>query len=1039
MARLVSTIVLLFFLGLLPGMRTCAQDFVHWHLVKNLNVANGLEQNTIRSIYFDAHTGFVWLATEGGLIRYDGVDTKSYTIRNLPLLRSSRIYGFCQTNDDHVLAIEKSGTVMEIDSNDAFIRPDLNMGWMNALDRLIRNLASIEREKNNSSKTVAYATPDFNSLVWLNDSLCLTSSATHFYIFNGTTLVHDWKKPKPGNATFLLDKEKVYILNSDATGISLELPGLRMQKISAPQDIFKKGKPQLFQFSNGVPLLFNQGKVYRIRFVGNQVTAEFLAQLPDCPDNVISLVYDPDNEQIYCGTPSNGLYIYKKSPFYTYQFGKPSGPNKQPVYNPYLDNIYSCLLLNDSLLLTSSSVLVNLHTRATKVLPAHFYNLTMATKDGYVIAWIYAHVPDGLLVKLKASDLSEEKTYPAIRNVHAIYKASNNEIWVAGTDFLYRVRGDSLIPFFDLRKLPNAPPDGFQYLFEAPRSHFIFGANANTVCRIDTAGRKVQTLFHLDRSIIRMPYIDTSGLCWVPTYGDGIYCYDLRENRLYKPSIANTPGLAHSHCFIDDGAGNFLIPTNNGLYRINREALNAACRKPGTSLVYQYFDVTNSLSGNEFNGGCSPAYNKLPNGDLLLPSLNGLVRVSPSLLSEPIAYPLFIENITTPDSLYPYSKSLNFRPSERFLNFALSFGQWDYTNFSGIYYRLDGAKDWTYLPTSDRKIRLAYLTGGNHILEIKKQFGLSGGKISTLTIPFTVGRNPSEKPVIWFLAALCFVGFIWLVAYLINVQLKLKNITLEEKIREKTAELVAKNRDLENTLLKLNDAFGRLEKQGLFQRKLIALINHDIMVPLRYISKVSTQLINYREKLSKKSSEEAIEEINTTSIGLSYLSENIIQWITLQEESYELKPSSFNLRRLVDELLILHRHLADEKGNTIDIGIPDSFVCFHDPVLVRVILHNLLLNANKFTSQGTVTVTAYPQNGEICLIINDTGMGMSPEMVVRLNDREPVDSNIGTNEETGWGIGYRLIMEMLRLSRGKMHIESARGHGTSITILLPPL
>ena len=667
------------------------------------------------------------------------------------------------------------------------------------------------------------------------------------------------------------------------------------------------------------------------------------------------------------------------------------------------------------------------------------YNLTMAAKDGYVLAWIYAHVPDGLLVKLKASDLSEEKLYPTIRNVHAIYKANNKEIWVAGADFLYRLRGDSLIPFLELRKLANAPPDGFQYLFEEPGSHFLYGANANTVFRIDTAGHKIQPLFHLDRSIIRMPYIDTSGLCWVPTYGDGIYCYDLRENRLYKPSISNTPGLAHSHCFIDDGAGNFLIPTNNGLYRINRIALAAACRKPGTSLVYQYFDVTNSLSGNEFNGGCSPAYNKLPNGDLLVPSLNGLVRVSPALLAEPTAYPLFIENIATPDTFFPYSRSLSFGSSERFLTFALSFGQWDYTNFSGIYYRLDGAKDWTYLPTGDRKIRLAYLTGGDHTLEIKKQFGLSGSKISTLTVPFTIGRNPTEKPVIWFLAALCFVGFVWLVAYLINVQLKIKNLSLEEKIREKTAEIMAKNHDLENTLSKLNDAFGRLEKQGHFQRKLIALINHDIMVPLRYISKVSTQLINYREKLSKKSSEEAIEEINTTSIGLSYLSENIIQWITLQEESYELKPSSFNLRRLVDELLILHRHLADEKGNTIEIGIPNSFVCYHDPVLVRVILHNLLLNANKFTSQGSVTVTAYPENGEICLIINDTGMGMSPEMVARLNDREPVDSNIGTNEETGWGIGYRLILEMLRLSRGKMQVESARGHGTSITILLPPL
>jgi ligand-binding sensor domain-containing protein len=61
-----------------------AQSLNNWYLGKILNDNNGLPQNSVRSMYFDKATGFLWMITEAGLVRYDGVDTRVFDLRDLP-------------------------------------------------------------------------------------------------------------------------------------------------------------------------------------------------------------------------------------------------------------------------------------------------------------------------------------------------------------------------------------------------------------------------------------------------------------------------------------------------------------------------------------------------------------------------------------------------------------------------------------------------------------------------------------------------------------------------------------------------------------------------------------------------------------------------------------------------------------------------------------------------------------------------------------------------------------------------------------------
>jgi signal transduction histidine kinase len=117
--------------------------------------------------------------------------------------------------------------------------------------------------------------------------------------------------------------------------------------------------------------------------------------------------------------------------------------------------------------------------------------------------------------------------------------------------------------------------------------------------------------------------------------------------------------------------------------------------------------------------------------------------------------------------------------------------------------------------------------------------------------------------------------------------------------------------------------------------------------------------------------------------------------------------------------------------------VHDDLYGYQDPTLVRIILHNLLLNANKFTSNGTILISASIQNDWLTMAIKDTGKGMEADKLNSLNNLQPIQSSPGTKMEEGWGMGYKIITDLLRFTGGKLHITSRLNEGTDVTVKLP--
>jgi hypothetical protein len=96
---------------------------------------------------------------------------------------------------------------------------------------------------------------------------------------------------------------------------------------------------------------------------------------------------------------------------------------------------------------------------------------------------------------------------------------------------------------------------------------------------------------------------------------------------LFKLPVDDKGYLLYSHCFIDDGHNNFIVPTNKGLFRLNRDNLLQISTAPSTPLLYEYFDMNDDYQPMSSMAAANLLLTVYTNGDIILPALQGLVEL----------------------------------------------------------------------------------------------------------------------------------------------------------------------------------------------------------------------------------------------------------------------------------------------------------------------------------------------------------------------------------------------------------------------------
>lgn len=232
----------------------------------------------------------------------------------------------------------------------------------------------------------------------------------------------------------------------------------------------------------------------------------------------------------------------------------------------------------------------------------------------------------------------------------------------------------------------------------------------------------------------------------------------------------------------------------------------------------------------------------------------------------------------------------------------------------------------------------------------------------------------------------------------------------------------------------------KLQEMILSKDKLFSIIAHDLKSPLSAFLGLTNVLVNESDSLTTEDRLTYIDLLHKSAVSTYILLENLLEWSQLQTSTYEVHKNYFSLKSLIEECIALYAATANNKLITIKHDVADEVQVFVDGNSLKTILRNLLNNALKYTNEGgTVTIHALQKVDEIELSIQDTGIGIKPEILNKLFQVGESTSTPGTNREKGTGLGLIICRELLDRNGGAIQVESEVGKGTIFRIQLPDL
>ncbi len=227
-----------------------------------------------------------------------------------------------------------------------------------------------------------------------------------------------------------------------------------------------------------------------------------------------------------------------------------------------------------------------------------------------------------------------------------------------------------------------------------------------------------------------------------------------------------------------------------------------------------------------------------------------------------------------------------------------------------------------------------------------------------------------------------------------------------------------------------------LNKITAVQQNIITILAHDLRNPLASI-KGTLEL----KREGYLTSEDQLEIDALTEVQLNGtigLLDNVVDWGQLQMRGGDATQAApFSMHDLCEECFSQVVLAARGKSNRLVNNINPGLALSGHKQGIAFVLRNLVVNANKFTPGGTITVNASFSNRALHLSVQDTGTGMSSDARTALLERAWLASQPGTSAEKGSGVGLKLVFEYLAQIKGDIDISSLLGAGTTVSVSVP--
>jgi signal transduction histidine kinase/ligand-binding sensor domain-containing protein len=946
----------------------------------------GLPQNSVISL-IQSRDGYIWAATYGGIVRFDGVRIKVFNRSNTKGLDESR---FTKVIED------KAGRIWFLSDSLTFIKYENE------------TFTTFKEGIDYEGKFRGYL-PNTD----VDGNLIFSTDKGHFRFQNNRFEKFELPTDNPESVIYHCDRQGGFWL-SDRTGLRRIFRG-KAEYFEIPAGVLQY-KPLIYEdrFGN-YWLSYGASDTYRIRnkevqnisgydlwafeedLEGNiwfrkndgvykipadEVDAEVLDRTKitkieiGTNDQINSLLSDREGG-IWVGMQQLGLLQLTKQAVRTISKSdwKTAGDNVYPIFADRAENVWVG---------TWSNALVK-YDKANnfKILqpPSDFISALFEDKKNRL--WVSSVSSLGYFENEKFTQILKYNLQRGDVDTGffmAFAEDASGNLWIASEkQGLYRYENEQFTNFTTADGLPNIEVTN---LLNLKDGRLLIGTRSGLATHQDG---KITAFGELNDHI-RSLYQDADGVIWIGTYDAGLIRF--KDGNFKR--ISQTDGMFNGNvfCTLEDENGWFWINSNNGIYRVRKQQLNDFADGKITRVDSIAYNKKDGLLNIEGNGGKQPAGIRRSNGELWFPTQAGVAVINPKeITTNPNPPPVQIEEVfVDKNEIERKNDSFEIQPAQNNLEI-------NYTGLSLINsplvkfrYRLEGLEsDWNEVGTR-RTAFYNNLPPGDyafHVLAANRDgvWNETGAIIKIVKLPYFYQTK-------WFivLSILAVALIIGLIFYL--------RISRLRKIAEQQTEYSRR-------LIESQEA----------ERKRIASELHDGLGQ-------SLAIISNRATMGKNKSEEA----EFVSREFDEISQNALEALDeVQQITSNLHPQYLERLGLTKALKAMLAKLSDVIEINSEIDSIDDIFPKEAEINVYRIVQESLNNIIKHSDASEAEIIARKTDNEVIMTIKDDGRGFDT-------------TNFNAK---GTGLGLVGLRERTKMLGGKISINSSVGNGTEIKVNLP--
>ncbi|SHF68173.1 Two component regulator propeller [Mariniphaga anaerophila] len=530
----------------------------------------------------------------------------------------------------------------------------------------------------------------------------------------------------------------------------------------------------------------------------------------------------------------------------------------------------------------------------------------------------------------------------------------------------------------------------------------------------------------LNSNTVKTVFCDSAGVVWAGT-DKGLNAYSPAKNSFIPVFTDHDFSFLSISSIQSVNPGELWLSTNSGIFRVEY-----AWNEDETAMTIEtkYFSRSDGLlSSNYFARAAATS----GDGIVFFAGNEGIDYFDPwktYSYKKPAAQVFISEILADGTPVFPQGVSeigdgeklvLKYGHKTLFIRFSgLDLSNPGTKNFR---YKLEGLNDdWVYLQ-NEQMVSFTHLLPGTYFftLEIQQNDKQWDGPNGVLQI---VIKRPFWLSWLFYVPLLLIVAGVFLAVLKIRSRVLIaRQRELERIIDERTKELTVKN--------------NQLEIANQTKSKLLSIISHDLRSPFSGLLGILDLLTDPDSGIPCEKHTELLVAAKASANDTFELLENLLLWARSQMKEMKCRIEKQDLSKVLQKNVNLKKQIAAHKNITLSGHFPDALEASFDREMVNTVIRNILSNALKFTpSGGEVNLLAKTEGSTVIVSVADTGIGIKEENMEQIFSLGKSNGK-GTLGEIGTGLGLVICKEFVERNGGKIWAEPNSPAGTVFHFSLP--